>query len=79
MATVTVNTPQAIRVGVNRQQGGTVQSTGQGITTLKAARDLTVSANASTGMVISYDADTHNFSVTNVSASSLTEIDAGFF
>ena len=80
MATrVTVNTPQSIKVEVNKQQGGAVQGLGYGINTLKAAKDLSVSPSAETGMVISYNATTKNFSVTNVNPGNITEIDAGFF
>jgi hypothetical protein len=79
MAKVTVNTPQSIKVEVNKQQGGTVQSTGTGITKIKDARDFTMPVGAQTGQVITYNSVTNLFTISNVSANAITEIDAGFF
>ena len=82
MATVVVNSPQAIKVGVNLQSGSTVQSLGYGVNTLKALKDFNLPPDAQSGGVVSYNAATKTFTVTAIGGigdASITIVDAGFF
>lgn len=78
MATrVTVNQPGSISVRVGGQNPASVQAITYGTRTLKSAADL-LYAGANTGDVVTYNAETKNFVVDNIS-NSITDIDGGIF
>jgi hypothetical protein len=77
MPNVTVRPPSTISVRIGNQNPSTVQTTNSGTRTLKSASDLNISGGQ-TGDVITYDANTHGFSVTNIN-NSIGDIDGGIF
>lgn len=78
MARVTVSPPATVKVQVNPQQSGSVQSINYGIRTIKGSTDLSL-ATAEDGDAVVYQANTNSFVVAPVSAKGITGIDAGQF
>lgn len=77
MARVTVSPPVTVKVQVNPQQNGSVQSLNYGIRTIKGSTDLSL-AGAGEGDVMVYQANTNSFKLESASTI-IPDLDQGFF